>query len=92
MPTDRYPKLTENFKYYTENHVELAKEYEGKLLVIHDKEVVGSFETIDQALEFALPRYVLGEFLLQKCSADPYAHTMVVHTLFQNLFKGLSDG
>ena len=63
------------FAYYLSRQKELARDYEGKFLIIKDKSVIASYDDLDSALYGALDRGLkVGEFLLQECSADPRLH------------------
>ena len=82
--------LRSDFEYYLEHQKELAKEYEGQYLVIYDREVVGDYEDMGDALYDALDKgYEMGDFLLEKCSADPNS---IVHTFYSRVLCKGKDG
>lgn len=68
-------ELRDLFKYYLEHQVELVAKYEGKYLVIKDNEVVGVFETQDEAYMDSIGKYELGTFLIQKCTEGDEDYT-----------------
>ena len=63
--------LENEFSFYLEHQAELAAQYEGKVLVIKDQEVIGIYNTEEEALTKTACAHELGTFLIQKCSADP---------------------
>jgi len=66
------------FQYFLENQDQLVKEYEGRILVIHDGSVAGDFDSNLNAYLFGKDRFGSGRFLLQKCMAGPAAYTAKV--------------
>ena len=63
--------LTDEFEYYLENQQALADEYEGKVIVIKNKKVIGVYKTKRDALIETEKTHKLGSFLVQLCSRDP---------------------
>ncbi len=59
--------LNKEYKYFKDNLDTLLKEYEGKFLVIKDESVIASFDNYNEALEFALSKFEVGQFLIQEC-------------------------
>ena len=47
--------LENEFSFYLEHQVELATKHEGKVLVIKDQEVIGVYNTEEEALTELLP-------------------------------------
>lgn len=68
---DQSRSLLDEFRFYLENQTELGEKYEGKVLVIKRKEVIGVYEEKKRAVEEALKEHELGTFLVQECSPDP---------------------
>jgi len=75
--------LRDEFKYYLENQAELVKKYNGKFLVIKNKTVVESFDTLEEAYDYAVDKYELGTFLLQECSPGKSGYTQTFHSRVQ---------
>ncbi|KAA6300592.1 MAG: hypothetical protein EZS26_003252 [Candidatus Ordinivivax streblomastigis] len=67
--------LQEQFNWYIENQEELVKKYNGKVIVIKDKTVVGAYENEYEALVESEKQYQIGTFLIQKCSPGTEAYT-----------------
>ena len=63
---DRYDQ-NDDYKWFTSNQKELFKKYPNKFLIISKKEIVGSFDSFDEAMEKALEAKKAGEFIIQQC-------------------------
>ena len=64
-------RLNGEFEYYLENQANLAEKYEGKYIVIKNRNVIGDYDTKRDAIETTMKTHMLGTFLVQKCSSDP---------------------
>lgn len=61
--------LEREFKYYQNNRAELDNNYDGKFIVIVGEEVLGAFDTQEEAIRVAISQsHSPGTFLLQYCS------------------------
>jgi hypothetical protein len=67
--------LKDLFKWYLDNQDELVKKYNGKVLVIKDNQVVGSFNNEEDAYFDSTSKYELGTFIIQKCTPGEEAYT-----------------
>ncbi len=63
--------LNDEFKYYLENQTNLAEKYDGRYIVIKNRNVIGDYDTKRVAIETTMKTHMLGTFLVQKCSSDP---------------------
>lgn len=63
--------LKEDFEYYLAHQDNFAREYEGKVLVIKNKEIIGVYKTEKEAVEKTQREHEIGTFLVQFCSSDP---------------------
>jgi hypothetical protein len=68
--------LEKEFEYYLNNQNELVKKYNGKVLVIKNCVVVGSYSSEIEAIEKSSKNYEIGTFLVQKCSPGENDYTM----------------
>lgn len=59
--------LNNEYQYFKNNLSSLLKEYKGKFLVIKDSTVIGNFNSYKEALDFALSKFKVGQFLIQEC-------------------------
>ncbi len=67
--------LKEEFAYYLENQGELVKKYSGKFLAIKNKEVIGAYDTMSEAVNETSKSHEKGTFLVQKCEPGKNAYT-----------------
>ncbi len=72
--------LKKEFKWYLDNQNDLVKKYNGKIIVIKDCEVIGTFDEIGTAVEETSKTYDMGTFLVQKCSSGEEDYTAVFHS------------
>ena len=63
--------LNDEFEYYLENQTNLAQKYDGRYIVIKNRNVIGNYDTKRDAIETTMKAHQLGTFLVQKCSGDP---------------------
>ena len=68
--------LEKEFNWYLANQDELVKKYNGRFLVIVEEDVVGDYESHEQAYFVSLEKYILGSFLIQECSEGDEAYTI----------------
>ena len=67
--------LDKEFQYYLDNQREFVKKYNGRFIVLIGKEVVGNYESYEQALFKSIKNYELGSFLIQECTEGEEAYT-----------------
>ena len=72
--------LNDEFQFYLDNQTNLAKEYDGKYLVIKGQEVIGVYCDDRSALQETQKTEKLGSFLIQKCSSDPDSVIQTYHS------------
>jgi hypothetical protein len=72
--------LDKEFKYYLDNQNELLKRYNGKVIVIIDEQVVGDYESYEEAFFDSIEKYELGKFLIQECTEGEDAYTQTFHS------------
>jgi hypothetical protein len=73
-------KLEKEFKYYLEHQDELVKKYNGKFIVIKDRQVIGAFDSELEAIEKTAEKHELGTFLVQKCEPGSESYTQTYHS------------
>ena len=78
-------QLKKNLEWYIENQQQLAKEYNGKVLLIVDQHLIDSFDSMEDAYEAAQKSYEPGTFTLQPCSPDSDSYTMTFYSPFYSL-------
>jgi hypothetical protein len=67
--------LQEEFEYYIAHQDDLVREYDGKYLLIKDKQVQGAFDSELEAYRVASGQYELGSFLIQRCAPGDEAYS-----------------
>jgi hypothetical protein len=73
-------RLEREFEYFLKHQNELAEQYPGKFVAIKDELVLGSFESIAEAVHETAKKHRLGTFLVQKCEFGQEAYTQVFHS------------
>ncbi len=73
---NRNPELREEFEYFLEHHDELVGLYNGKFIAIKNKEVIGSYSTMQEALAETTKVHPLGTFIVQKCEPGSESYTL----------------
>ncbi|MEQ9403728.1 MAG: hypothetical protein RIM99_09100 [Cyclobacteriaceae bacterium] len=58
--------LDRQFQFFKKNKEELVEKYKGRFIVIHDEEVVGSFESERDAYVYCVSHFKVGSFFMQK--------------------------
>ncbi|MCY3923506.1 MAG: hypothetical protein OXG27_14100 [Chloroflexi bacterium] len=71
--------LQEEFEHYLANQDSFVEEYDGKVIVIKDCQVVGVYESELEAINEAKKEHELGTFLVQRVSAGSEGHTLTIH-------------
>ena len=72
--------LKNEFQYYLDHQMELVKLYNGKYVLICNQQVVGSFESDLEAVQYGDAHYEAGTFLVQKCSEGTKDYTQTFHS------------
>jgi len=73
--------LKEEFEYYKENQEKLVKQYNGKFIVIKNKQVLGAYEdTLIAVTETEKAGVEIGTFLVQKVEPGDDAYTQTFHS------------
>jgi hypothetical protein len=72
--------LDKEFKYYLDNQDELLKKYNNRFIVIVGGEVVGDYDSMEDAYFESGKKYPLGTFLIQKCSPGDKDYTATFHS------------
>ena len=67
--------LEEEFQYYKDHQDELLKKYKGRFIAIVGKEVVGDYDTFEEAVDQTIQVYELGKFLIQECTEGEESYT-----------------
>ena len=78
--------LDREFEFYVNNQTELVKKYNGRFLVIHNKEVFGDYATLREAYRAGTKNYQLGTFMVHKCGPGKENFSLLTEKLGSDLF------
>jgi hypothetical protein len=73
--------FTEELKFFIQHQEELVQRYEGKVLALQNKEVVGVYDSPLEAYLEAQKTHSLGTFMIQPCEPGPSAYTVTINSL-----------
>ena len=62
---DPLPHLRDELEFYKENRADFVKQYEGKYLLIHGRQLFGHFDTFGRAYDLGVSSFNLAPFLVQ---------------------------
>lgn len=72
--------LVKEFNYYLKNQDNLAKKYKGKFIVIKADQVIGVYDTDNQAIKETMKEHKLGTFLVHLAEAGEDNVTKTIHS------------
>lgn len=72
--------LEEEFKYYIEHQDDLVKQYNGKVIVIKNRKIIGVYDSDFEAIKETSAHHELGTFLVQKCEPGSDSYTQTFHS------------
>lgn len=72
--------LKKNLEWYIANQKDLSAKYDGKILLIADQNLIGAFDSMEDAYVEGAKRFEIGAFSLQPCSPDPDSYTLTICT------------
>ncbi len=72
--------LKTEFGYYLAHQDEMVKDYEGKVVVIKDRRVIGAYEDELTAVTETQKTHQLGTFLVQRVSRGDSAYSQTFHS------------
>lgn len=67
------------FEYYRAHQDELVKKYNGKVIALRQHQVVGAFDSYEEAYDNMSQKFELGTFILQLCTPGRDAYTIHAH-------------
>lgn len=65
----------EDFRWFVEHYDDLFREYGDTILAIHNKRVIGTYQTVKSAIDEVSEKIPLGEFIVQRCNGEANAYT-----------------
>lgn len=80
MPATTSSPLEKEFRYFLDHRAELLEKYRGKVVVIRDEKVIGSYNDELSAIDATKQKFEVGTFLVQKVEADEESYTQTFHS------------
>ncbi len=72
--------LKQEYDYYLENQERLYADYPGEVIVIKDRQVIGSYDSELEAVERSAEKHALGTFLVQRCEPVGNGQAQTYHS------------
>ena len=73
-------RLQAEFEFYLDHQEEMVNQYDGKYIVIKDKQVLGAYDDELAAVTQTKKTHELGTFLVQKVSRGTGAYSQTFHS------------
>lgn len=70
-----------DFDYFIQNYKELYQQYGHKFLAIKNKEVLGAFDSVPDAISQLSKEYEIGSYIIQECTDDDSAYRTTIMRL-----------
>lgn len=70
-----------DFDYFIQNYKELYQQYGHKFLAIKNKEVLGDFDSVPDAISQLSKEYEIGSYIIQECTDDDSAYRTTIMRL-----------
>ncbi len=80
MTEQQEDRLAKEFQFYLDNQDELVKQYDGRVIVIREGQVLGDYDSDAAAISATRDTHPLGTFLVQRVSAGQEAYTQTFHS------------
>jgi hypothetical protein len=72
--------LRDEFEYYLAHQSELVSEYNGKVIVMKDQNVIGVFDDEVAAVRETQKKFPLGSFLVQRVEPGEGSYSQTYHS------------
>ena len=82
MANEVVDRLKDEFEFYLENQSDLVADYDGKVIVIKDRAVIGVYEDELTAVTASQAEHALGTFLVQRVSSEDGSRTFHTRAVF----------
>lgn len=70
-----------DFDYFIQNYKELYQQYGHKFLAIKNKEILGTFDSVPDAISQLSKEYEIGSYIIQECTDDDSAYRTTIMRL-----------
>ena len=72
--------LKKEFEFFLNHQTDLVKQYDGKFIVIKNEQVVGAYNSQEEAFAEASKKFDAGTFLIQECRPGAEVYTQTFHS------------
>ena len=72
--------VNNEFRYYLDNQDDFVKKYDGKVIVLKNHEVLGTYDTELDAIVETRKEHEPGTFMVQKVSEGEEDYTVTIHS------------
>lgn len=72
--------LHAEFEYYLAHQDELVRQYEGRVIAVKDRTVLGDYATEQEAIAETAKRHPIGTFLVQRVEKGTDAYTQTFYS------------
>ena len=72
--------LRDEFDFFINNQASIVESYNGKYVVIKNREILGAYESEHEAIEKTTQTHSLGTFLVQLATPGNTAYTQTFHS------------
>ncbi len=63
-----------DFDFFMKNYQELFKHYGHKFIAIKDEKVLGTYDSVSEAINTLSEKYEPGAYIIQECTGDETAY------------------
>ena len=75
------PDRKSDFDFFIENYQELYKKYGHCFLAIKNKNILGAYNSVAEAISKLAPNYEVGSYIIQECTGDESAYRTTIMRL-----------
>jgi hypothetical protein len=79
-PDKEFETLKEEFHYYLDHQGDFVQKYDGKVIVLKNHEVLGTYDTELDAIVETRKEHEPGTFMVQKVSEGEEDYTVTIHS------------
>lgn len=70
-----------DFDFFVGNYQELYRKYGHKFLAIKNKKVLGTYDSVPEAIDDLTPKYEIGSYIIQECTGNESAYRTTIMRL-----------
>lgn len=77
--TDKDRKI--DFDFFIKNYQDLYRQYGHTFLAIKNEQVIGTYNSVTEAISDLAPNYAVGSYIIQECTGDESAYRTTIMRL-----------